>query len=315
MATVSHINPLPFCPQIPTEFFPLPETATEIELEDLVTLFWRVKGFTWTNAPTSIGVKIEAGGGPVYVENPINGPEDDYKELYRNFADTNPPTTEKDLVCLQNMYWAPKPTVYIVDEFTEWEEYETSEEGFFSRERYRYEFYLAIRSSFSARSIFNVYSDNNKYYIDFTFDFLQFNSSLSYYIESKGPEEEYPDDENANSTDVGQAFLTTSDELGGSYEHDGNITVNFLDKSLNFPYRYNNDSFWAEGSGGGGGSVGDGFIYLNDVEHNLEEENVNFGRVIMDQITLDATEYWPHNPNDGDGPIYDEDTGEQIRPF
>lgn len=32
-------------------------------------------------------------------------------------------------------------------------------------------------------------------------------------------------------------------------------------------------------------------------------------------ITLSATEYWPYDPNDGSGPIYDSATGEQLRPF
>ncbi len=31
--------------------------------------------------------------------------------------------------------------------------------------------------------------------------------------------------------------------------------------------------------------------------------------------TLTATAYWPYDPNDGDGPIYDAATGQQLRPF
>lgn len=32
-------------------------------------------------------------------------------------------------------------------------------------------------------------------------------------------------------------------------------------------------------------------------------------------ITIEATEYWPYDPGDGLGPIYDSATGEQLRPF
>jgi hypothetical protein len=33
------------------------------------------------------------------------------------------------------------------------------------------------------------------------------------------------------------------------------------------------------------------------------------------QFTLEATEYWPYDPGDGGGPIYDSSTGEQLRNF
>lgn len=32
-------------------------------------------------------------------------------------------------------------------------------------------------------------------------------------------------------------------------------------------------------------------------------------------ILVKPHEYWPYNPNDGLGPIYDKVTGEQLRPF
>ena len=297
-----------------------------------MTLFWRVKGFTWTNAPSSIGFKVGVKNSTdvddfnenyISVHNPIDIPEDDYKELSRNFADTNPPTNEKDLVCLQNMYWASKSTNYIVDEFTEWKEYETSEEGFFQRERYWFEFYLNIQSSFGTSSpypyfsLFTAYFENNKYYIDFTFSFLQFGGSMTLYLEWKGPGGEYGHEGTGGGgtswTDPGMAYLGSDafrviSNPGDEY-NEGNITLNFLDKSLNFPYRYYNDN-----SLGGALEVpGGGMFYLNDVATEMNDPN--FGINIMDQITLDATEYWPYNPNDGDGPIYDEDTGEQIRPF
>jgi hypothetical protein len=32
-------------------------------------------------------------------------------------------------------------------------------------------------------------------------------------------------------------------------------------------------------------------------------------------IAISVEEYWPYDPNDGDGPIYDSATGQQLRPF
>ena len=32
-------------------------------------------------------------------------------------------------------------------------------------------------------------------------------------------------------------------------------------------------------------------------------------------FTISPSEYWPYDPNDGGGPIYDSVTGEQLRPF
>jgi len=32
-------------------------------------------------------------------------------------------------------------------------------------------------------------------------------------------------------------------------------------------------------------------------------------------VVMNAVEYWPYDPNDGGGPIYDSTTGQQLRPF
>ena len=33
------------------------------------------------------------------------------------------------------------------------------------------------------------------------------------------------------------------------------------------------------------------------------------------QLDISPSEYWPYDPGDGLGPIYDSTTGEQLRPF
>lgn len=45
----------------------------------------------------------------------------------------------------------------------------------------------------------------------------------------------------------------------------------------------------------------------------------NFGtedpHPLLTTMSIDAVEYWPYDPKDGGGPIYDSATGKQIRPF
>ena len=40
-----------------------------------------------------------------------------------------------------------------------------------------------------------------------------------------------------------------------------------------------------------------------------------FGYTLSINASLEAIEYWPYDPKDGFGPIYDKDTGAQLRPF
>jgi hypothetical protein len=40
-----------------------------------------------------------------------------------------------------------------------------------------------------------------------------------------------------------------------------------------------------------------------------------FNPIISGSITITASEYWPYDPNDGGGPIYDSTTGAQLRGF
>lgn len=40
-----------------------------------------------------------------------------------------------------------------------------------------------------------------------------------------------------------------------------------------------------------------------------------FLEITESSFVLEATEYWPYDPGDGFGPIYDSATGEQLRPF
>jgi hypothetical protein len=50
---------------------------------------------------------------------------------------------------------------------------------------------------------------------------------------------------------------------------------------------------------------------LGDISRNFRFGSTN----ASGEIIVQATEYWPYNPEDGDGPIYDSSTGEQIRDF
>lgn len=47
------------------------------------------------------------------------------------------------------------------------------------------------------------------------------------------------------------------------------------------------------------------------IDNNAEEEPVP----LISTMNIEAVEYWPYDPEDGNGPIYDSTTGAQLRPF
>jgi hypothetical protein len=76
---------------------------------------------------------------------------------------------------------------------------------------------------------------------------------------------------------------TPSVSTSGQFEEVGSITSNFCGLSFSAPIK--NDIPFGES------------LY----------------RIVSLESTLTATEYWPYDPNDGGGPIYDSVTGEQLR--
>jgi hypothetical protein len=49
--------------------------------------------------------------------------------------------------------------------------------------------------------------------------------------------------------------------------------------------------------------------------YNSRSHVEGFSNTLSVNASLEAIEYWPYDPNDGLGPIYDSTTGEQLRPF
>ena len=78
---------------------------------------------------------------------------------------------------------------------------------------------------------------------------------------------------------------TPSVSTSGEFEEVGSITSNFCGLSFSAPIKHDNPF------------------------------NESLYRIVGLVCTLTATEYWPYDPNDGLGPIYDSTTGEQLRPF
>ena len=76
-------------------------------------------------------------------------------------------------------------------------------------------------------------------------------------------------------------FVSTS----GQFEEVGSITSNFCGLSFSAPIKHDNPF------------------------------NESLYRIVSLQSTLTATAYWPYDPGDGGGPIYDATTGQQLRPF
>jgi hypothetical protein len=48
---------------------------------------------------------------------------------------------------------------------------------------------------------------------------------------------------------------------------------------------------------------------------NSRYDQAGFSNTLSVNSSLEAIEYWPYDPGDGFGPIYDKDTGAQLRPF
>lgn len=51
------------------------------------------------------------------------------------------------------------------------------------------------------------------------------------------------------------------------------------------------------------------------VEMDGETATLYGNRSMTGSMNIQATEYWPYDPNDGGGPIYDSTTGQQLRAF
>lgn len=75
---------------------------------------------------------------------------------------------------------------------------------------------------------------------------------------------------------------------------------------------------WSITPNGGGANVGNLKFKILEEEYDIPLLGVNsLGSVgsFSGDFVYEASEYWPYDPNDGNGPIYDSDTGNQIRPF
>ena len=52
-----------------------------------------------------------------------------------------------------------------------------------------------------------------------------------------------------------------------------------------------------------------------DIFTEIQTSTVGGSSVQNMEVVLEAIEYWPYDPGDGGGPIYDTTTGKQLRPF
>ena len=101
----------------------------------------------------------------------------------------------------------------------------------------------------------------------------------------------------------------------GAYEANwGVIVVTFLNQTFNLPMIGRAVGPLPCGSSTGNIEFGDICFRVNGDPFELLIDT-NAHRVNSVSGTLTATEYWPYDPNDGLGPIYDTATGKQLRPF
>jgi len=93
----------------------------------------------------------------------------------------------------------------------------------------------------------------------------------------------------------------------------GDISVSLLDQTYNLPMIGTAAGPVPCGAFGTGRlEFGDACFFENGEPIELELGSFTL-RVNSVSGTLTATEYWPYDPNDGGGPIYNTTTGERIR--
>ena len=89
----------------------------------------------------------------------------------------------------------------------------------------------------------------------------------------------------------------------------------------NFDIYFDQDDMLGARPAGSGDKVGELLVKMQGLEFtvgllreltNIESE---LYQIVSLNATLEATEYWPYDPKDGVGPIYDSLTGEQLRDF
>jgi hypothetical protein len=56
-------------------------------------------------------------------------------------------------------------------------------------------------------------------------------------------------------------------------------------------------------------------VHVGNLQFNFLHSGTINGAPFTFTATVSPSEYWPYDPNDGLGPIYDSTTGEQLRPF
>jgi hypothetical protein len=83
-----------------------------------------------------------------------------------------------------------------------------------------------------------------------------------------------------------------------------------------FSFGFRGWTSWVETSGGQAGS---GVVSLFGIEKTLELSGPELVNPVtsesINNLRIEAEEYWPYDPDDGLGPIYDKDTGAQLRAF
>jgi len=104
-----------------------------------------------------------------------------------------------------------------------------------------------------------------------------------------------------------------SSELGAAYVDDSdNYFVTFVINDGEESYRSNYDPDYDFGTNGTWELNFSGYSITKPLYRTLPAGVGGRGTA---SIVMNAVEYWPYDPGDGDGPIYDSTTGAQLREF
>jgi hypothetical protein len=121
--------------------------------------------------------------------------------------------------------------------------------------------------------------------------------------------------------EAGEQYRLPADHLWG-IDAPGIFIDSFVRIGPNFDCYFDQDDMLGARPAGTGDKVGELSVQMQGVEFTvaLFRESPQTSPPALYEIvslngTLQGNEYWPYDPNDGGGPIYNTTTGAQIRPF
>ena len=118
--------------------------------------------------------------------------------------------------------------------------------------------------------------------------------------------------------EAGKQYRPPADHTWG-IDAPGIFIDSFVRIGPSFDIYFDQDDMLGARPAGSGDKVGEVLVKMQGLEftvglfRELTDVETQLYRIVSLNATLEATEYWPYDPEDGGGPIYDSTTGVQKR--